>query len=117
MLLLYFLVYVTACVMAGIFAMFLSVIFHHAVAVIGVHFGLLLGNLFFEIPSSLRVAAQIYGLTPLKVLNNSFQQDLRLVKIFGNFLTAEQIAPILFLGLSVFMSVVGGISYRKRSIA
>ena len=109
------------CVIASIFysiiAMFLSEAIKNGIAVMGIMTGSLIFTMMVEVPYRFRVLSQIYGLLPT-VLTKVWQLwDDRLVKIGNVYLTNFQIAPIIYMIISILLIVWGNRIYRNYQVS
>lgn len=110
-------VYMAASVFCSVIAMFLSEAMKNSVAVMGVMTGSLIFTMLVTLPYRFRVISQLYELLPSVLLNVWHMWDDRLVNIFGEHFTNFQIAPILYMAVSIVLIFWGNRIYRKYQVS
>lgn len=108
-----------AVLVTGAFAMMLSELLHNGTAVLAVIFGMVSVTMFFNIPPVFRLAAQLYSYLPGKLLsqNTGGAFSPRLVRIFGGYLTAWQIVPLLYLVCGAAFLFIGKWAYGRYQVS
>ena len=107
-----------ACLFLTVTTCFLSECFHNPVVVMGAVFGgfLLILAGARQIPMVIRPLSQfLYLLSPIDMASPNVLYEFRLVGFGGHYLTALQVAPILYLTLSVVAVIVGYFIYLRRN--
>ena len=100
----------------SVFAMCLSQICKNSVAVIAIMMGFWLISM-LNPPYSLRAIAQAASFLPVTFLGSWTFSDYRMIGLFGHQFNILQIAPILYLFLSVVFARITRISYSKYQVA
>ena len=114
MLLLHTVVYILGCILTGLLAMMLSLLFDRSMAAAGTVFALILCDLFGNVPTHMRVLSQIRYLTPISVLLNSNVPDMRLTKLFGTYLISFQTGPLLYSLCGLLLVIITARIFRRR---
>lgn len=109
-------VYMAAGVVCSITAMFLSEITRNGIAVMGIMTGSMFFTMLVSIPYRFRVLSQIYELLPTVILRVWQLWDDRLVSIFGLEFTNFQIAPLLYLIISLWLIIWGKDRYKNYQV-
>jgi len=98
-------------------ALFLSNVTRNGVAtmtiVIGSFIGLLVATL--HVPLKLRVLSQILYMLPGTMVSSSILYDYRLIRI-GKYFMSYQVAPVVYIVLSIAFIVAGYVFYDKYEI-
>lgn len=110
-------VYMAAAVFLSIVTLFLSEALKNSVAVMGLMTGCMILTNLVNIPYRFRVFSQLYGLIPTVLLRVWQLWDDRLVRIFGVWLNNFQIAPVLYLIVSILLLFLGGRIYRNYQVS
>lgn len=110
-------VYMAAAVFLSIVTLFLSEALQNSVAVVGLMSGFMILTNLVNIPYRFRMFSQIYGLLPTVLLRVWQLWDDRLVKVFGIYLNNFQIAPVLYLAVSILLLFLGGRIYRNYQVS
>lgn len=100
----------------SVFTMFLSEGLKSSAAVMAVFLGMFFVTFFFNFPYQYRALSQILGLMPAKILRAGGWADLRLVKIFGNYLMPYQFAPVLYFAAIIILILAGKRMYERFQI-
>ncbi len=100
----------------SVFTMFLSEGLKSSAAVMAVFLGMFFVTFFFNFPYQYRALSQILGLMPAKILQAGGWADLRLVKIFGNYLMPYQFAPVLYFAAIIILILAGKRMYERFQI-
>lgn len=116
MLLLHALVLLTGCVLTGLLSMFLSILFDKTIAAAGCVFVLIITDLFLTVPTRMRVLSQIRYLTPNSVLLNTNIPDMRLIKVFDQYLVSLQSGPILYVFSGAILVALMIPVFRRRCV-
>jgi len=106
-------VYMLSSLLIGSLVMLLSCVLKNMVATAGVISAAVCVDLFFTIPPQFRALSQVRYLTPVQVLINSSMTDPRLVHVGGLFLTAYQIAGIVYVALTCVFCVLTYRAYKR----
>lgn len=110
-------VYMVAAVFLSIVTLFLSEALQNSVAVVGLMSGFMILTNLVNIPYRFRMFSQIYGLLPTVLLRVWQLWDDRLVRVFGIWLNNFQIAPVLYLAVSILLLFLGGRIYRNYQVS
>lgn len=103
-------------VLYSITIMVLSEILKNSVAVMSIPVGIMLLTMMIDIPYEFRIASQVYDLLPTNLLTTWGLWDDRLFSVFGKYLINFQIAPIIYLIISIILFFVGKKAYLKYQI-
>lgn len=103
-------------ILYSITIMVLSEILKNSIAVMAIPVGIMIFTMMLNIPYQFRIASQIYGLLPTNLLIKWKLWDDRLVSVFGKYLTNFQIAPIIYLIITIILFFVGKKVYLKYQI-
>lgn len=109
-------VYMAASVVCSITAMFLSEATRNSIAVMGIMTGSMFFTMLVSIPYRFRVLSQIYELLPTVILRVWQLWDDRLVSIFGMKFTNFQIAPIIYITISIWLIIWGKRQYKNYQV-
>ncbi|QOV19530.1 ABC transporter permease subunit [Blautia liquoris] len=96
--------------------MFLSEILKNSVAVMAIPVGFMILTMLMDVPYQFRSASQIYDLLPTNLLAAWELWDDRLVSILGYYVTNVQIAPIVYLLITLLTLVIGKRIYMKYQV-
>lgn len=110
------LVLLVISVLYSVAIMVLSEILKNSVAVMALPVGIMILTIMIDIPYQFRIASQIYDLLPTNLLFTSELWDDRLFPLFGNYLINYQIAPVIYLLVTVVLFFVGKKVYLKYQI-
>ncbi|MCU0080982.1 ABC transporter permease subunit [Extibacter muris] len=103
-------------ILYSITIMVLSEILKNSIAVMAIPVGIMIFTMMIDIPYQFRVPSQIYDLLPTNLLIKWNLWDDRLVSIFGKYLINFQIAPIIYLIITIILFFVGKKVYLKYQI-
>lgn len=104
---------------AGIYSvviMFLSERLKSSTAAMALFTGVFIIDFFLNIPYRYRMLSQIQSLMPSKIMRSGGWSDLRLVKIFGEYLMSYQFAPLLYLVAAVLFILIGKRTYERFQV-
>ena len=107
---------IMAAVLTGVFTMILSEILKNGVGTLAVLSGIIILSMFVSIPNHFRVLAQIWNYIPSVFLAIWNIFDCRLVPFMGTYLTNIQFVPILYIVISILLSVLGYQIYRRNQV-
>ena len=96
--------------------MFLSILFDKTIAAAGCVFVLIITDLFLTVPTRMRVLSQIRYLTPNSVLLNTNVPDMRLIKVFDQYLVSLQAGPFLYVFLGAILVTLMIPVFRRRCV-
>ncbi len=113
---LYGCVMVTA-VIFSVFVMVLSELFHSGIATLAVTSGMIILSMICSVPVQYRIAAQIWNWFPSSFLAPWNIFDVWMVSVFGHYFTAWQVVPVIYVVISVGISAIGKIVYRRFQIS
>lgn len=99
----------------SIFAMCLSQLCKSSVAVIAIMMGFWLISM-LNPPYSMRIVSQAASFLPVTFLGSWTFSDYRMIGLFGHMFNILQIAPMLYLILSVIFARITRISYNKYQV-
>lgn len=108
---------VLAALFTGVFVMMLSELLHNGVAVLATAGGAILMPLFIRIPPQYRLIAQLWSYLPGNLLDMDNIFSLRLIPLFGGYLTIWQAAPVLYILLGVLFLRRGLRAYQKYQVS
>ena len=103
-------------VLYSVAIMVLSEIIKNSVAVMAIPVGIMILTMMIDIPYQFRIASQIYDLLPTNLLVTSELWDDRLFPFLGKYLINYQIAPVVYLLVTVVLFFVGKKVYLKYQI-
>lgn len=109
-------VYMAASVVCSITAMFLSEVTRNSIAVMGIMTGSMFFTMLVNMPYRLRVLSQIYELLPTVILRVWQLWDGRLVSVFGLEFTNFQIAPVIYIAISLWLAIWGRKQYKNYQV-
>ena len=101
-------------ILVSVLTMVLSELTKNSIATIGVISGVLILTMFIlEMPSNLKILSEIWYLLPSNLisLNGAFRYSL------FNFIPSYQLAPIIYLVITIVLLVIGKISYNRYQIS
>lgn len=87
------------------------------VAPMAVMVGFMLVSLFATVPDQYRALAQAWDLVPGNVLSATGPFGVRLFQIFGRYLAAWQVVPIVYLAVAAVCIVLGGRLYKNYQVS
>lgn len=93
--------------------MFLSEWLKKSVGVMAVPVGIMIFTLFVDVPYRFKTLSQIYDLLPTNLLMRQELWDDRLFSVLGNHMTNFQIAPAVYMLLSILLFAMGKRIYQK----
>lgn len=103
-------------ILYSITIMVFSEILKNSIAVMAIPVGIMIFTMMIDIPYQFRLASQIYDLLPTNLLIKWNLWDDRLVSVFGKYLTNFQIAPVIYLTITIILFFVGKKAYLKYQI-
>ncbi len=107
---------IVASILVAIFVMVISELFHSGIVALSITTGLIiLGNI-ISIPTQYRIIAQIWDWSPMAYLSTWNIFDSRMLTIFGQCFTSWQSVPIIYILLSILLSVAGKYIYQRYQI-
>ncbi len=108
-----------AVLVTGAFVVMLSELLQNGTAVLAVVFGMVSVTMFFNIPPQMRLASQLYAYLPGKLLslNMGGAFSLRLVRVFGRYLTTWQFVPLLYLLSGAAFLLIGKWAYGRYQVS
>ncbi len=110
-------VLIVASILAAVFVMVISELFHSGIVALSISTGLIiLGNVLI-IPTQYRVIAQIWDWSPMAYLSTWNVFDPRTLTIFGHCFTSWQTVPVIYILLSIVLSVAGKYIYQRYQIS
>lgn len=110
-------VLIVASILAAVFVMVISELFHSGIVALSISTGLIiLGNVIL-IPTQYRVIAQIWDWSPMAYLSTWNVFDPRTLIVFGHCFTSWQTVPVIYILLSVVLSVCGKYIYQRYQIS
>lgn len=105
-------------VMAAVFTMVLAEILHHSVGAMAVMVGGLFAARLVSVPVSWGFISQLWNYIPINLLKiDQGFTDLRLVPVFGVWLTSWQFAPILYVLVIAAAGLIGSRIYIKYQVS
>lgn len=110
-------IFLVAAVLMGVFVMALSELLKGSIATLAFSTGMIVAGAMFQIPSQYRVAAQIWQSLPMSFLSRRGIFSERLVVIGGQYFTAWQVVPILYVICGILTAVVGVRIYKKYQVS
>lgn len=109
---------IVVAIFIGVFAMFLSELFHNSLGTLALTLGLIILCMFVStVPEHYRVLSQIWSYLPVNAMAVWNIFDCRTVPILGKTLVYWQAAPILYLILGVVLAVIGKGRYDKCQVS
>ncbi len=114
-LLLFFLVLVISA-LYSIAIMFLSEWLKKSVGVMAVPVGIMIFTLFVDIPYRFKTVSQIYDLLPTNLLMRQELWNDRLFSVMGKYLTNFQMAPVVYILVSILLFGMGKRIYQKYQV-
>ena len=110
-------VLIVASILAAVFVMIISELFHSGIVSLSISTGLIiLGNVIL-IPTQYRVIAQIWDWLPMAYLSTWNVFDSRTLMLFGQCFTSWQTVPVIYIMLSVALSFGGKSIYQRYQIS
>lgn len=110
-------VLIVASILAAVFVMVISELFHSGIAALAISAGMIiLGNVIM-IPTQYRVIAQIWDWSPMAYLSTWNVFDPRTLTVFGHCFVSWQIVPVIYILLSAALAVAGTGIYRHCQIS
>lgn len=114
MLFMHSLVCILGCVLTGLLTMVLSLVFDRSITAAGTIFVVILLDLFGNVPASMRLLSQIRYLTPITILLNTDIPDMRLTKLFGEYLISFQVGPVIYVLCGIILVAVAVSIFQSR---
>ncbi|MCM1388007.1 MAG: ABC transporter permease subunit [Bacillus sp. (in: Bacteria)] len=108
---------ILAALLTAAFVMMLSEFFGNAAATLATVFGVSLIPFFVGIPAQFRVVAQLWDYLPGGLLNADRIMGLRLLPLFGGYLTIWQAVPLLYILLGTLFICLGMRAYRNYQVS
>lgn len=109
---------IVVAIFIGVFAMFLSELFHNSLGTLALTLGLIILCMFVStVPEHYRVLSQIWSYLPVNAMAVWNIFDCRTVPILGKTLVYWQAAPILYLILGGVLAVIGKGRYGKCQVS
>lgn len=109
---------IVVAIFIGVFAMFLSELFHNSLGTLALTLGLIILCMFVSsMPEHYRVLSQIWSYLPVNAMAVWNIFDCRTVPILGKTLVYWQAAPILYLILGGVLAVIGKGRYDKCQVS
>lgn len=109
---------IVVAIFIGVFAMFLSELFHNSLGTLALTLGLIILCMFVStVPEHYRVLSQIWSYLPVNAMAVWNIFDCRTVPILGKTLVYWQAAPILYLILGGVLAVIGKGRYDKCQVS
>lgn len=110
-------VLIVTSVLAAVFVMVISELFSSGIISLAISTALIiLGNVVM-IPTQYRAIAQIWDWSPMAYLSIWNIFDSRTLTLFGYCFTSWQIVPIIYILLSLAMSLIGRSIYRRYQVS
>lgn len=110
-------VLIVASILAAVFVMVISELFRSGIVALSISAGLIiLGNVIL-IPTQYRVIAQLWDWSPMAYLSTWNVFDSRTLIVFDNCFTSWQTVPVIYILLSVVLSVGGKYIYQQYQIS
>ena len=110
-------VLIVTSILAAVFVMVISELFHSGIAALSLSAGLIiLGNV-ITIPSQYRVVAQLWDWSPAAYLSAWNVFDPRTLPLLGHCFTSWQIVPVIYLLLSIALTVGGKHIYQRYQVS
>lgn len=110
-------VLIVTSVLAAVFVMVISELFHSGIVALSISTGLLiLGNV-ISIPTQYRVIAQIWDWSPMAYLSAWNVFDARMLPLFGHCFTSWQVVPVIYILLSFILAFGGKYIYWRYQIS
>ena len=110
-------VLIVASILAAVFVMVISELFHSGIAALSISTGLIiLGNI-ISIPTQYRVIAQIWDWSPMAYLSTWNVFDSRTLTLFGHCFVSWQVVPVIYILLSIVLAVGGKYIYQRYQIS
>lgn len=107
----------TATLPQSAMAMFLAERLRSSAAAMAIMLGVMLLAVMISIPPQIRVLAQIWDYVPTNIVKMWGDCNNWLVSVFGNYFTQWQMAPVIYLIISVAAALGGYHAYRNYQTA
>ncbi len=103
--------------MLSAFALFVSNVTRNSLASMGIVIGACFGifALSTSVPLKMRILSQTISILSPSIVSSNILYDFRLIKL-GRYLTEYQAAPMIYIALSIILTVAGCIIYLKHEI-
>ncbi len=104
-------------ILVSAFTLFISGLTRNALATMGIVIGTYMGlfALSAGIPEKLRPLSQFISLLPQTLVSSRLVYEFRLVKL-GKYFMCYEVAPVLYILLTIFLILGGYVLYRKHEI-
>lgn len=110
-------VLIVASILAAVFVMIISEMFHSGIVALSISTGLIiLGNMIM-IPTQYRAISQIWDWLPMTYLSVWNVFDARTLTMFGRCFTSWQTVPVIYILLSVVLAAGGKYIYQRYQIS
>ncbi len=106
-----------AAVTFAIFIMLLSEVTHSSLASLSIGAGLLFLSMIFSVPEQLRVLHQLWNWMPFCVLSTWNVFGTLTLPLLGQYFTAWQALPFIYLAAGAGMAMMGKAVYRRYQVA
>ncbi len=104
-------------VLFSILIMVLSEALRNGIAALGTASGLLIMGMVVHIPQQYRILSQIWDWLPWSFLSVTNIFDTRLLAVLGKYFTAWQAVPVIYLSMSIAVSLAGKFVYRRYQVS
>ncbi len=104
-------------VIAGVFVMALSELLHSSIATLAVSAALIILPMMVSIPPQYDVISQLWKCSPTAFLTPWNIFDIQLIPLFGDYFTPWQIVPVVYILLSIGLSMVSLPVYRRYQVS
>ena len=106
----------TGSVLIAAFILFLSQTLKNSLAVMGVSLGVWFANVILSsvVPLEMRAVSQFIQLLPHTLVDDRMVYEYRLVKLFGNYFTAWDFAPFMYILFAIIFVAAGRLIYGKQ---
>lgn len=108
---------IVASVLIGTCVMVLSELLRSNIATLAIAAGLLIFSMIFSVPSQYRILSQIWAWLPGTFLTPWNIFDVRLLPVAGNYFTAWQAVPVIYLIAMVAAAGSGKTVYRRYQVS
>jgi len=105
-----------AAILFAAIAMSFSELIRNGIAVMGLMIGMYLATQFISIPKSHRLLSEAVTMLPTELISTWTLLDHRLVNVFGHYHTMFEVAPIIYLLISIVLCMMAWQAYRRYQV-
>lgn len=106
-----------ACVVTAVITMVLSELVHSSLTTVSITTAVVVAGMFLNIPGKYRVVAQLWDYLPSRFAMSGKIFNTRMVPMFGGYLQAWQVVPMLYVLLGIVFVWIGKLAYDRYQVS